>query len=142
MSSEIWQRKSETAYVFMYEHSAISCTGFRRRIEAKPYANRVEIIRKSCSYRAVTESHRARATSVRRPRGDGTVTARFPYDFRSSCSFLAYVYKMYTNSHFCLCCQLRWHLKQKAGMERGPRKKKKNVDPSQGGRTMGLPQDN
>ena len=62
----------------VYEHRAISCTGFRRQIEAKPYGDRAEIVGKSCSHRAVSaasarKSYRAPAASVRRQRGDCVV---------------------------------------------------------------------
>ena len=76
----------------VYEHRALSCTGFRRQTEAKPYGDYAEIVGKSCCHRAVSaasarKSYRARATSVRRSRRDDTVTVRFPYDLCSLCSF-------------------------------------------------------
>ena len=75
----------------VYEQRANSCTGFRRRTGAKPYGDRGEIVRKSCSHRAVSarkscRAHAASAASVRRPRGDGTVTVRSPFSFGHSCT--------------------------------------------------------
>ena len=80
----------------VYEHRAISCTGLRRRTGSKPYRDRAEIVRKSCSHRSERKSYGARAASARRSRGDGTVTVR------SSCSF-GQLYTKSVQPHISAC---------------------------------------
>ena len=75
----------------VYERRAISCTGFRRRAGTKLHGDRAEIVRNSCSLRAVSvasarKSYGARAASIRRPRGDSMVTVRSSCSLGHSCT--------------------------------------------------------
>ena len=82
---------------------------FRRRIGAKPYGDRAEIVRKSC---------------LGRLRGDGTVTVR------SSCSFGHLCIKS-DKLHISACVSIGMEPKTK-----GKESKKENVDPAHGGHTV------
>ena len=70
----------------VYEQRGISCTGFRQ-IGAKPYGDRVEIVRQSCSVRnRCMEIVQSPCSSVRRPRGDDTMIVRSSCSFGHSCT--------------------------------------------------------
>ena len=93
----------------------------------------------SCSLRSFrTEVVRSPCGIRTGPRGDGVVTVG------SLCSFCIHVQKVY--NHISACVVGEMAPKTKGG--KGKRSKKKNNDPSQGGRTVsgvvsvGLPQDN
>ena len=115
-----------TAYSFTFYTSTVQF--LVRAFGVGSRQSRTETVRRSYGNRAVSafsalKSYSARAASIRRSRGDGTVTAQFPYDLRLSCSFWYSCTKSVQKSYFCLYCWMRWHLKQKAGRERDPRRK-------------------
>ena len=77
-----------------------------------------QIMQSSCSLRSLRrKSYGGRTASIRRPRGDGTVTVRSSCTFGHSCT------KSVQLHISALCCRLRWHLKQKTGKEKGTRRK-------------------
>ena len=89
-------------YVYIvYEQSAISCTGFRRRTDAKPYEDRVEIVRKSCNHRAVSPASARKSRGFHAgARGDRMVTIRSSSSFgRSGLQWSPAQLAFYVNLH-------------------------------------------
>ena len=113
----------------VYEQSAISCKGFRRRTGTKPYGDLAEIVRKSCSHRAVSAvSYGNHTEPMRLPyggRAEITVTVQSSCRFRHSCTKSVQL-------HISAC--VVGEMAPKTWNEK--RYKKDNVDPSQGGHTV------